>query len=117
MTEGEGTHKVSRFASTRTRIVLAVVALLVCTSVEIIVVLGKISGIDPKRPQEGIDAAQGWFLRGTAVFLIGGAAMARCPQLEIKKRLSAISRAANSIADGDLDPQVTLWSQLEIKKR
>jgi methyl-accepting chemotaxis protein len=108
MTEVEGTHKVSRLASTRTRIVLAVVALLVFMSAEITIVLGKISGIDPKHPQEGIDAAQSWFLGGTVFFLLGVAAMALWSQLEIKKRLSEISLAANSIADGDLNPDVHL---------
>jgi len=108
MTEVEGTHKVSRFASTRTRLVLAVLALLVFCSVEIVVVLGKISSIDPQHPQDGIDAAQAWFLGGTTFFLLGVAAMALWSQLEIKKRLSAISRAANSIADGDLQPDVAL---------
>ncbi|WP_445151996.1 methyl-accepting chemotaxis protein [Baekduia sp. Peel2402] len=77
-------------------------------SAEITIVLGKISSIDPKHPQPGIDAAQNWFLGGTVFFLVGVAAMALWSQLEIKKRLSAISRAANSIADGDLQPDVAL---------
>jgi methyl-accepting chemotaxis protein len=108
MTEVEGTHKVSRLASTRTRIVLAVILLLVFSSVEIVVVLGKISGIDSQHPSDGIHAAKGWFLGGTAFFLLGVAAMALWSQLEIKKRLTEISRAANSIADGDLNPEVDL---------
>jgi methyl-accepting chemotaxis protein len=108
MTEVEGTHKVSRLASTRTRIVLAVIALLVFSSVEIAVVLGKISGIDAKHPADGIHDAKLWFIGGTAFFLLGVAAMALWSQLEIKKRLTEISRAANSIAEGDLNPDVDL---------
>jgi methyl-accepting chemotaxis protein len=108
MTEVEGTHKVSRLASTRMRIALAVVALLVFVSVEITVVLGKISSIDPEHPQAGIDAAKTWFLGGTAFFLIGVIAMSLWSQIEIKKRLSEISKAAGSIADGDLNPDVNL---------
>ena len=62
MTEVKGTLKVSRLASTRMRILLAVVALLVFVSVEIIVVLGNISGIDAAHPQDGVGAAKAWFL-------------------------------------------------------
>jgi methyl-accepting chemotaxis protein len=108
MTEVEGTHSVSRFASTRVRIGLAVVALLIFVSIEITVVLGKISGIDPNNTQEGIDAAKTAFLIGTIGFLVGVVAMSLWSQIEIKKRLTEISRAANSIADGDLEPDVNL---------
>ncbi|MCW2984835.1 MAG: mcp34H-5, partial [Conexibacter sp.] len=108
MTEVEGTHKVSRLASTRMRIALAVVALLILVSVEITVVLGKISGIDPKHPQAGIDDAKTWFVAGTVLFLLAVIAMSLWSQIEIKKRLGEISRAANSIADGDLEPDVHL---------
>ena len=108
MTEVEGTHKVSRLASTRMRLVLAIALLVVVISVEIVVVLGKISGIDPAHPQAGIDAAQTAFLIGTGVLVIGVVAMSLWSQIEIKKRLSEISKAASSIAAGDLDPDVHL---------
>jgi len=80
----------------------------VLVSIEITVVVGKISGIDPENAQPGIDAAKTAFLIGTVAFLLGVIAMASWSQIEIKKRLSAISRAANSIADGDLNPEVDL---------
>ncbi|HWI71689.1 MAG TPA: methyl-accepting chemotaxis protein, partial [Baekduia sp.] len=108
MTEVEGTHKVSRLASTRMRLVLAIVALVIIISVEITVVLGKISGIDPAHPQAGIDAAKTAFLIGTGVLLVGVVAMSLWSQIEIKKRLSEISKAAGSIAAGDLNPDVHL---------
>jgi methyl-accepting chemotaxis protein len=108
MTEVEGTHTVSRLASTRMRLVLAIVVLLVIVTVQIIIVLGKISGIDPAHPEAGIHAARVAFLIGTGVLLLGVVAMSLWSQIEIKKRLTAISRAAQSIADGDLDPDVDL---------
>src|SRR3954447_21768633 len=108
MTEVEGTHKVSRLASTRMRIVLAVVALLVFVSAEIVVVLGKISAIDADHVDAGVSSAKTAFVIGTVLFLACVVAMSLWSQIEIKKRLAEISHAANSIADGDLQPDVHL---------
>src|SRR3954452_5278376 len=108
MTEVDGSPKVSRLASTRMRIVLAVVALLVFCSVEIVVVLGKISAIDAHHVQDGVSSAKTAFVVGTLGLLACVVAMSLWSQIEIKKRLSEISRAANSIADGDLKPDVHL---------
>jgi methyl-accepting chemotaxis protein len=108
MTEVEGTRKVSRLASTRVRIVLAVVALLVFVSVEIVVVLGRISAIDAAHVQDGVSSAKSAFVIGTVGLLACVMAMSLWSQIEIKKRLTEISRAANSIAEGDLDPDVHL---------
>src|SRR4051794_31438104 len=109
MTEVDGSPKVSRLASTRMRIVLAVVAMLVFCSVEIVVVLGKISAIDARHVEDGVSSARTAFLIGTIGLLACVVAMSLWSQIEIKKRLSEISRAANSIADGDLDPDVHLF--------
>jgi methyl-accepting chemotaxis protein len=108
MTEVEGTPTVSRLASTRMRIVLAVVALLVFASVEIVVVLGKISAIDADHVDAGVSSAKTAFVIGTVLFLACVVAMSLWSQIEIKKRLSEISHAANSIAEGDLNPDVHL---------
>jgi methyl-accepting chemotaxis protein len=108
MTEVEGTHTVSRLASTRMRLLLAIVVLLVIVTAQIIIVLGRISGIDPAHPADGIHATRVAFLIGTGVLLLGVVAMSLWSQIEIKKRLSEISRAAQSIADGDLNPDVDL---------
>src|SRR3954447_23392319 len=108
MTEVEGNRRVSRLASTRMRIVLAVVALLVLVGVEIVVVLGKISSIDAAHVQDGVGSAKTAFLIGTLGVLACVVAISLWSQIEIKKRLSEISHAANSIADGDLDPDVHL---------
>src|SRR4051812_26640741 len=108
MTEVEGNRRVSRLASTRMRIVLAVVALLVLVGVEIVVVLGKISSIDAAHVQDGVGSAKTAFLIGTVLFVAGVVAMSLWSQIEIKKRLGEISHAANSIADGDLEPDVHL---------
>src|SRR4051794_40239005 len=109
MTEVEGNRRVSRLASTRMRIVLAVVALLVLVGVEIVVVLGKISSIDAAHVQDGVGSAKTAFLIGTLGVLACVVAISLWSQIEIKKRLSEISHAANSIADGDLDPDVHLF--------
>jgi methyl-accepting chemotaxis protein len=108
MTEVEGTHKVSRLASTRMRILLAVVALLVLVSAEIAVVLRAISNIDARHLDDTVGHARAVFLIGTIGFLVAVVAMSLWSQIEIKKRLAEISRAANSIADGDLNPDVHL---------
>src|SRR4051812_35908411 len=108
MTEVQGNPKVSRLASTRMRIVLAVVALLVFVGVEIVVVLGRISAIDADHLQDGVGDAKAAFVIGTVGLLACVVAMSLWSQIEIKKRLSEISRAANSIADGDLAPEVHL---------
>ena len=108
MTEVEGTHKVSRLASTRTRLVLAVVALLIFVSAEIAVVLHRISAIDANNLNHGVSSAKTTFIVGTVLLLVCVVAMSLWSQIEIKKRLSEISKAAGSIADGDLDPDVRL---------
>ena len=109
MTEVDGSPRVSRLASTRMRIVLAVVALLVFCSVEIVVVLGKISAIDAAHVQDGVSSAKTWFVIGTVGLLLCVVAMSLWSQIEIKKRLTEISRAADGIAQGDLDPDVHLF--------
>jgi methyl-accepting chemotaxis protein len=108
MTEVEGTHKVSKLASTRMRLVLAVVALLIFISAEIVVVLSRISAIDANNLNQGVSSAKTAFVVGTVLLLACVVAMSLWSQIEIKKRLSEISKAAGSIADGDLNPDVRL---------
>jgi methyl-accepting chemotaxis protein len=108
MTQVEGTHAVSRLASTRMRLVLAIAALVVIVSVEIVVVLGRISAIDAAHVHDGVSSAKSAFVIGTVGLLACVVAMSLWSQIEIKKRLTEISRAANSIAEGDLDPDVHL---------
>ena len=81
MTEVEGTHKVSRLASTRMRILLAVVALLIFVSAEIVVVLSKISAIDANNLQDGVSSAKTTFVIGTVLFLAGVVAMSLWSQI------------------------------------
>jgi methyl-accepting chemotaxis protein len=108
MTNVEATPKVSRLASTRMRIVLAVIALLAFSSVEIAVVLRQISGIDPAHVHQDVRGAKLVFLGATIGFVLCVMAISLWSQIEIKKRLSEISHAAGSIADGDLQPDVHL---------
>ncbi|MDX6732060.1 MAG: hypothetical protein QOC54_2008 [Baekduia sp.] len=108
MSTVEATPKVSRLASTRMRIVLAVIALLAFSTVEIEIVLHQISGIDPAHVQQDIRGAKTVFLGATIGFVLCVMAISLWSQIEIKKRLSEISRAASSIADGDLQPDVDL---------
>jgi hypothetical protein len=96
MTEVVGTPSVSRLASTRMRIVLAVVALLVFVAAEIAVVLGRISGIDAAHLRSDVHGAEVAFLAGTIGFVVFVVAISLWSQIEIKRRLSQISRAANS---------------------
>ena len=108
MTEVDRTPKVSRLASTRMRILLAVVALLVVVSAEIVIVLHAISSITARNVEDGVGTAKAAFLICTITLLLCVVAMALWSQIEIKKRLAAISHAANSIADGDLNPDIDL---------
>jgi methyl-accepting chemotaxis protein len=108
MTEVEETRKVSRLASTRMRILLAVVVLLVLVGGEIAVVMHAIGNIDPQHLGDTVRHSRLVFLLSTISFLVAVVAMSLWSQIEIKKRLAEISRAANSIADGDLNPKVDL---------
>jgi methyl-accepting chemotaxis protein len=108
MTEVDRTPKVSRLASTRMRILLAVIALLVVVSAEIVIVLHTISNINASNLGDGVGTAKATFLICTITLLLCVVAMALWSQIEIKKRLTAISHAANSIADGDLNPDIDL---------
>jgi methyl-accepting chemotaxis protein len=109
MTQVEGTtQRVSRLASTRMRIVLAVIVLLLFVAAEIVVVLDRISGIDAAHLHDDVAQAKLFFVAGTAGFFVFVLAISLWSQIEIKKRLSQISRAADSIAAGDLQPDVRL---------
>jgi methyl-accepting chemotaxis protein len=109
MSEVEGTTpRVSRLASTRMRIVLAVILLLLFVAAEITIVLRRISGIDAAHLGDDVHQAKLFFLVGTIGFFVFVVAISLWSQIEIKKRLSEISRAANSIAAGDLQPELHL---------
>jgi methyl-accepting chemotaxis protein len=108
MGESEETRRVSRLASTRMRIVMALGLLLVFVAVEITVVLHRIGRIDAAHLRADVDQAKLYFLGGTIGFFVFVVAISLWSQIEIKRRLSGISRAANSIADGDLAPEVHL---------
>ena len=88
MTEVDRTPKVSRLASTRMRILLAVVALLVVVSAEIVIVMHTISSIDASNLQDGVSTAKASFLICTITLLLCVVAMALWSQIEIKKRFN-----------------------------
>jgi methyl-accepting chemotaxis protein len=109
MTEVEGTTpRVSRLASTRMRILLAVIVLLAFVAGEITIVLRRISGIDATHLGADVHQARVAFLAGTIGFFVFVVAISLWSQIEIKRRLSEISRAADSIAAGDLQPELNL---------
>src|SRR4051794_25785943 len=109
MTEVEGTaQQVSRLASTRMRILLAVIVLLVFVSAEIAVVLHRIGTIDAAHLHDDVASAKGFFLAGTIGFFLFVVAISLWSQIEIKTRLAQVSRAADAIAAGDLHPELRL---------
>src|SRR3954454_24636298 len=97
-----------RLSSTRVRIALAVVVLLVEVTVQIAIVLSKLDNVDATNVEQHVADVRSAFLISTVFFLAGVIGMSLWSQLEIKKRMSEVSRAARSISEGELHPPVQL---------
>ena len=97
-----------RLSSTRMRIAIAIVVLLVGVATEIAVVLDKLGNVDATNVEQHVADVRTAFLLSTVVFFLVVAGISLWSQLEIKKRMSEVARAARSISEGELHPRARL---------
>jgi hypothetical protein len=82
------------------RIAIAIVVLLVGVATEIAVVLNKLGNVDATNLEQHVADVRTAFLLSTVVFFLVVAGISLWSQLEIKKRMSEVARAASRFMRG-----------------